>query len=182
MIQLFYLATRLQQLDQTLPSLADSPTAITNLIRMLPLKKILLLTVFVFASASSAKDIDDQFAVFGVGAENCAAYLVARDRGGQTERWYHDWLAGYLSAVNTAAASTYDIRGGKSLADILNWLEGYCAVNPNMNFTNAVADMATVLFEERENLAPGKKGGWNKFVIQDDAPAPNPTGKKTARP
>jgi len=113
-----------------------------------------------------AKDIDDQFAVFGVGAENCAAYLVARDKGGQPERWYHHWLAGYLSAVNTAAVSTYNILGDKSMADILAWLEGYCAVNPNMNFTNAVADMAAILYEDRTNFAPGKKGGWNKFVTK----------------
>ncbi len=92
------------------------------------------------ALPTHARDVDDQFAVFGVGAENCATYLVARDRGGDTLRWYHDWLAGYLSAVNTAAANTYDNCGDKSMADILSWLEGYCAVNPNMNFTNAVAD------------------------------------------
>ena len=113
---------------------------------------------------AAAKDVDGQFAVFGVGAENCATYLVARDKGGAAERWYHHWLAGYLSAVNTAAASTFDILGGKSLADILDWLEGYCAVNPEMNFTNAVADMAAILYADRTNLAPGKTGGWNKFV------------------
>ncbi|MEE9422037.1 MAG: hypothetical protein V3V50_02670, partial [Gammaproteobacteria bacterium] len=60
--------------------------------------------------------------------------------------------------------------------------EGYCAVNPNMNFTNAVADMTTVLYQERVNLAPGKEGGWNKFVSQNDVPVTNPTGKKTAQP
>ncbi len=146
------------------------------------LKPYCLYLLSCLATSIYAKDIDEQFAVFGVGAENCATYLVARDRGGPAMRWYHDWLAGYLSAVNTAAASTWDIRGGKSLADILSWLEGYCAVNPTMNFTNAVTEMTSLLYEERENLAPGKQGGWNKYVSQDGAPASDPTGKKTARP
>lgn len=142
----------------------------------------LYLFILILTPTTQARDVDDQFAVFGVGAENCAAYLVARDRGDLTERWYHHWLAGYLSAVNTAAASTYDIRGGKSMTDILSWLEGYCAVNPNMNFTNAVADMAGILYEERQNMSPNKQGGWNKFASQNDAATKDLTGKKTARP
>ena len=51
-----------------------------------------------------------------------------------------------------------------------------------MNFTNAVADMTTILYAERLNMAPGKKGGWNKFASQRGAAATNPTGKKTAQP
>jgi len=121
---------------------------------------------------AAARDMDEQYAVFGVGAENCADYLVARDRGGAAERWYHHWLAGYLSAVNNAGASTFNILGDKTMSDILDWLEGYCAANPNVNFANAVADMASILYEDRQNIAPGKQGGWNKFT--DPSPAPSP--------
>ncbi len=124
------------------------------------------------ALPSAARDMDEQYAVFGVGTENCAGYLVARDRSGSVERWYHHWLAGYLSAVNNAGASTYNILGDSSMADILDWLEGYCAANPNVNFANAVADMITLLYENRQNMAPGKQGGWNKFTEQ--APPPSP--------
>lgn len=126
----------------------------------------LLLIALLTAGGSAARDVDDQYAVFGVGAENCATYLVARDRRGNAEHWYREWLSGYLSAVNNAGASTYNILGDKSPADILYWLEGYCAVNPNANFTNAVSDMVTILYEDRQNMAPGKKGGWNKFNDQ----------------
>jgi hypothetical protein len=110
-----------------------------------------------------ARDVDDQYAVFGVGGENCATYLVARDQAGSAERWYHHWLNGYLSAVNNAGASTYNILGDKSMADILDWLEGYCAADPNANFANAVADMVAILYQDRQNIAPGKQGGWGKF-------------------
>lgn len=123
--------------------------------------------------AATARDIDDQYAVFGVGADNCAAYLVARDQAGVAERWYHHWLAGYLSAVNNAGASTFNILGEKSMADILDWLEGYCAANPNMNFSNAVADMVGILYQDRLNIAPGKEGGWNKFT-EPSAASPSP--------
>ena len=121
---------------------------------------------------AQARDMDDQYAVFGVGADNCAAYLVARDHGGAAERWYHHWLEGFLTAVNNAAASTYNILGQKSMADILDWLEGYCAANPNMNFANATAELVSLLYDERQNMAPGKQGGWRKFNGRKENPAP----------
>lgn len=123
------------------------------------------------AGGSLGRDVDDQYAVFGLGAENCASYLVARDRRSKAEHWYHQWIYGYLSAVNNAGANTYNILGEKSMADILDWLEGYCAVNPNENFTNAVSDMVAILFDDRQNIAPGKQGGWNKFRDHPDTAA-----------
>jgi len=133
--------------------------------RMTSLCALLLLGAALFTTAQ-ARDMDDQYAVFGVGAENCATYLVARDQGGTAERWYHHWLAGFMTAVNNAAASTYNILGDKSMADLLDWLEGYCAANPNVNFSNAVTDLVSILYDERQNIAPGKQGGWNKFKRQ----------------
>jgi len=130
----------------------------------------ILLGGFLCVSAVLARDMDGQYAVFGVGGEDCATYLVSRDRAGKVERRYHHWLAGYLSAVNNAGASTYNILGAKSMADILDWLEGYCAVNPNSNFANAVADMVGILYADRHNIAPGKEGGWNKVVNQASSP------------
>jgi hypothetical protein len=130
---------------------------------------VLAITLGVSAT-SLARDMDDQYAVFGVGGDNCATYLVARDRADAAERWYHHWLSGYLTAVNNAGASTYNILGSKSMADILDWLEGYCAANPNVNFANAVAEMVALLYQDRQNMAPGKQGGWNKFVTP---PAPS---------
>lgn len=136
-----------------------------------PLHWIPLVLGLLNAAPLSGRDMDGQYAVFGVGAENCAVYLVARERGDLSERWYHHWLSGYLTAVNNAAAGTYNILGQKSMADILDWLEGYCAANPNTNLSNAVADMVAILYEDRQNIAPGKKGGWNKFTEQ---PATSP--------
>jgi hypothetical protein len=126
--------------------------------------QLTLLMIGLLAAANSVgRDIDEQYAVFGVGAENCATYLVARDRRDSAEYWYHQWLSGYLSAVNNAGANTYNILGKTSMADILDWLEGYCAVNPNANFTSAVSDLVTILYEDRTNMAPAKQSGWNKF-------------------
>ena len=140
------------------------------------MNRIVSLIVFCLALGTAAtavaRDMDEQYAVFGVGGENCATYLVARDQSGTAERWYHHWLSGYLTAVNNAGASTYNILGDKSMADILDWLEGYCAANPNVNFSNAVADMVGLLYADRENMAPGKQGGWNKFNDSASAPAP----------
>lgn len=134
---------------------------------------ILMILSSIVSTTTNARDMDDQYAVFGVGGENCASYLVARDRGGIPERWYHQWMAGYLSAVNNAAASTFNILGEKSMADILDWLEGYCAANPDSNFTNAASDMTAILYQDRSSMAPGKKGGWNKYTSdQEKSEAP----------
>ena len=119
-----------------------------------------------------ARDLDGRYAAFGIGGENCATYLVARDRAGTAERWYHHWLSGYLTAVNNAGASTYNILGARTMADILDWLEGYCAANPGVNFANAVADMVAMLYPDRQNLAPGKQGGWGKFATPSAPPSP----------
>ena len=140
------------------------------------MKQLLARSVLILACLAGhpleARDMDDQYAVFGVGGEDCATYLVARDQAGVAERWYHHWLSGYLTAVNNAGASTYNILGNKSMADILDWLEGYCAANPNANFANAVADMVAILYPDRLNIAPGKQGGWNKFTDQPAPPSP----------
>ncbi len=123
---------------------------------------------FCLASGALARDIDGQYAVFGVGAEDCATYLVAGERSDGTRDWYRHWLLGYFSAVNNAAANTYNILGDKGLAYLLNCLEGYCAANPTTSFSTAVAEMVSLLYADRQNLAPGKKGGWQKF--SDPAP------------
>jgi hypothetical protein len=140
------------------------------------MQRIVTLVVFAATLGASlmarARDLDDHYAVFGVGGENCATYLVARDQGGSAERWYHRWLNGYLTAVNNAGASTYNILGDRSMADVLDWLEGYCAARPNVNLANAVADMVALLYQDRQNMAPGKQGGWGKFTAPAPSPAP----------
>jgi hypothetical protein len=133
----------------------------------MPKKPLPVPTILLLLSLSGplcARDIDGEYAVFGAGGENCAGYLVAQERGGTAARWFTDWLAGYLSAVNNAGSGTYNILGQRTFADILAWLEGYCSVNPEMNFTNAAADMTSVLYDERANLAPDKQSNWGKFA------------------
>ncbi len=148
-----------------------------------PLNRLLYTIAFILVSSPlAAKDMDDQYAVYGVGAENCAAFLVARDQGGAANRWYFDWLGGYLSAVNTAASNTYNILGDKTLGDIVSWLEGYCATNPNMNFTNAVADLSTVLYEDRSNTSPHKSGGWKKAFSATHPNGSLPSEKTAGQP
>ncbi len=130
---------------------------------------LLLASLGVIANAT-ARDIDGQYAVFGIGAEDCATYLVATEQGDSAGEWYRHWLLGYFSAVNNAAANTYNILGDKGLMDILSWLEGYCAANPTTSFSTAVAEMVSLLYADRQNMAPGKKGGWQKFSEPASAP------------
>lgn len=102
-----------------------------------------------------AKDIDGEFAVYGVGSKTCAAYLQARAKSGGLGP-YVTWMEAYLSAFNLIVASTYNIAGGRDLDAMLKWTDQYCKDNPDELYVNAIAALTVALYPTRINLAPGK--------------------------
>lgn len=102
-----------------------------------------------------AKDIDGEFAVFGVGSKSCKAYTAARStRTGLKD--YVVWMEAYLSAFNLIVPSTYNIAGNRKLDDMLKWTDDYCRAHPDDLYVNAIAALTVALYPERQNLAPGK--------------------------
>jgi hypothetical protein len=116
---------------------------------------------------ATAKDIDGEFAVFGLGATSCRDYIAARRSGGEAQKGYADWLLAYASAFNLIVPNTYDLFGARTLDQSLDWLDGYCRDDQRAVFINAVAALSERLYGNRANLAPGKNNRekWAREVI-----------------
>ena len=113
------------------------------------------LAVLVMSMTAHAKDLDGEYAVFGIGSNSCASFQTVKRTGqGMTE--YVVWTEAYLSAFNLIVPSTYNIAGESNFTQMMNWLGDYCRDNPNELYVNAVAALTVALYPSRLNLAPGK--------------------------
>ena len=119
---------------------------------------ILCLSALLSSAAVSAKDIDDRFAVFGVGAQPCSDFTKARSSGGVAETAYLDWISGYLSAFNLIVPKTYNILGDREFTEALGWLDQHCATQAEENFANALAKLTEALYPERSSFSPERTG------------------------
>ena len=113
-----------------------------------------IVLIFFLVQPVSAKDLDGEYAVFGVGSNTCKAFEAARSTGRITQ--YVVWTEAYLSAFNLIVPSTYNIAGESSFNQMMNWLGQYCRENPEELYVNAVAALTVALYPSRLNLAPGK--------------------------
>jgi len=133
-----------------------------------PFKTCLLALLLGGASPSlPAKDMDGEFAVFGLGATRCGDYLQARRGNVAATRRYADWTLAYVSAFNLIVPNTYDLMGDYTLDQALDWLDEHCGGNPEQVYINAVAALGQSLFPSRNNIAPGKdnRAKWAEEVI-----------------
>lgn len=124
---------------------------------------IIVSLIFTMLSTTvSAKDIDGQFAVYGIGSNSCTQYSQSRVAG-KTINEYVTWMEAYLSAFNLIVSNTYDIAGGRNLDEFVDWMDDHCKDNPDQAFVNAVATLTTVLYDSRMNLSPQKDNAakWN---------------------
>ncbi len=127
-----------------------------------------------------AKDMDGDFVVFSVGANNCGDYINARKIGGKAFENYEQWLMGYLSAFNLIVINTYDILGTKNYKQVLRWLDKYCGKKRREPFVNAAARLTMKLYPSRRNMSPNKntKAKWKKSGnVYSGKPAPQTAQK-----
>ena len=114
------------------------------------LKKIALSLLLLSLSAvSQARDFEQNYAVFGAGAQPCSVYLLAVEKGGNEQDFFIDWLIGYLSAFNLIMPDTYNILGDTEFPTAQRWLEDHCRKYPNELFINAVARLTEILYPSR---------------------------------
>lgn len=132
-------------------------------------KQTILLTLYLTLSPLqlSAKDMEGGYAVFGVGATNCQAYLQARRKGGLSAKEYREWTLAYASAFNLLIPNTYNILGKRGYRDLRRWLDDHCRSNRNQLFIDAVATLTTALYDNRLNINPksDNKAKWDSKVM-----------------
>jgi hypothetical protein len=143
--------------------------------------RALLLTLCLLAAAGNARarDFEENYAVFGAGAQPCNVYLLAVQKGGNEQDFFIDWLIGYLSAFNLMIPETYNILGETDFPTAQRWLEDHCRKYPNELFINAVARLTEVLYPSRyqSSLKNPPEGNPAKVDTSPKPAAPRPSLK-----
>ena len=91
----------------------------------------LLLGYFAAGPLALATGNTTAYWVYGLGRQSCESFQQAREQGGYADIAYKNWISGYLTAANRTSAISAGAAGEtadlKQFADILAWLEDYCA-------------------------------------------------------
>ncbi len=129
------------------------------------------LTLLPLSGATVARDVNGNYASFGAGSENCDVYLEARKAGGGYLRAYEEWVSGHLTAYNLLLDNTYNIAGGTSPYELFADLDVICQENPDAALVQVLAARLEQLYNDRHNLSPGDRSGWDGFLedIRDGA-------------
>jgi len=115
---------------------------------------VVLLVIFLSATAAVAADRNGEFYSRGVGARTCQQYLA--DATGQTEifPFYRSWLNGYLTAYNAQAADTYDIAPNATVEGLAETMARICQENPGRPFWAAAVALTRALQPNRVVVKP----------------------------
>ena len=108
-----------------------------------------ILLVIMSVSTVKARDFEDNYAVYGAGAQPCSVYLLSMEKGEKEQDFFVDWVIGYLSAFNLIMPDTYNIMGETDFPTIQRWLQEHCRKYPRELFINAVARLTEVLYPAR---------------------------------
>lgn len=110
-----------------------------------------MLLLFTFPSSRGA-DVNDQFAIKGIGLRPCGDYVQARR--GQTPQYFQfgGWMEGYLTASNRFEEETFDLAPWQSSGVLAAWLQRFCERNPDAEFVRAVGALINALGQDRLQL------------------------------
>jgi hypothetical protein len=87
--------------------------------------------VFMFLmGASAATAAHGQVISYGIGLKSCETYSTAKELQGPEEISILDWLAGYVSGVNSTTVHFNSILGDSNLTGAVYWLNDYCRAHP----------------------------------------------------
>ncbi len=123
-----------------------------------------LVLLIAFSLPLQARDFENNYAVYGAGAEPCNLYLRAMQSGGKELDFFVDWSVGYLSGFNVIMPNTYNVMGETSFPEVQEWLQQHCQKYPNELFINAMIKLTGVLYPNRyqSSLKPSAKPGAAK--------------------
>jgi len=142
------------------------------------LRQLLVLAALLLATPLQARDFEDNYAVYGAGAQPCSNYLIAIDKGGSEEDFFVDWVIGYMSAFNLIMPETYNILGESDFPTAQRWLQDHCRKYPRELFINAVARLTEILYPTR--LQAGLKNPPQGNPAQEDT-GPKPAGTSNVK-
>jgi hypothetical protein len=102
--------------------------------------------------------------IMGAGGQSCSHWLDARAQDGEDAQANEAWVEGFLSALATTLPHPDALAGGTT-PDVLMWMDGYCADNPN----DLIGRAATIMFLQLRTRADAP--------LPSDQPPPAPPPK-----
>lgn len=125
--------------------------------------RYIALALLLIGRPGMARDVNGNYATFGIGGKTCSDYLEARDVGEEREQRYMEWTAGHLSAYNLLLTNTYNILGETDTTDMLAHVDSYCRQHQDTLYVQALAVQIETLYDTRANLSP-KHNGWTDWL------------------
>jgi hypothetical protein len=104
-----------------------------------------------------AVDADGNYAVWGVGKKSCFGFN--KEMSGENNAKYKHYIKGFLTAYNIFTEKTFNIAGSMNEAEVLEWLNEYCADNPMSGLETALTSFTFDHYDKRRKSAHSS-GGW----------------------
>ena len=89
-----------------------------------------VLVFMIILGTSAATTAHGAVISYGIGLKYCQTYLTAKEQQGPEEVSILDWLAGYVSGVNSTTIHFNSILGDSNLTGAAYWLDDYCRAHP----------------------------------------------------
>lgn len=90
-----------------------------------------------------------QFAVKGIGRDQCSKYLEAREDRVSAYKEYGHYIAGYLTATNRLLTNTVDVTSWESIEIVAAYVANLCRTDPEVRFAEAVEGVLARLMPHR---------------------------------
>jgi hypothetical protein len=106
-------------------------------------KKGALLTLLILSLDSFAMNEEGSYATLGQGTRSCGSVIeIYESKDEFSKRLIHEWINGYLTALNYSKSGVYNIAKGVDLGGRSKWIQNYCNENPLKQLATAVEVMA----------------------------------------
>ncbi|HSR62382.1 MAG TPA: hypothetical protein VLN56_03145 [Gammaproteobacteria bacterium] len=111
-----------------------------------------LFLLIAYATAGHAADKNGQYAIWGLGAESCHKYNLAREADDVDD--YKNYIMGFFTAYNIITPETYRISGDMDLDAVLGWFDDECGLKPIISFEEALTNYLVENYDKRLDKAP----------------------------
>ena len=105
--------------------------------------------VFVLATPALASDVKGNYAIRGVGSQDCKTLTERLSQDKDLGVPLASWMLGYMSAVNRYEPTTFDITPVTDVRALTNIAVALCTKHPTTRFEVVLADMLRALGRAR---------------------------------
>ena len=117
---------------------------------------IMILILMLTSTAVFAVDSKGNYAVWGLGKKSCYGYSQAA-AGDDFDKYKH-YIKGFLTAYNIFTEKTYSITGKMNVAEVIDWLNEYCADNPMFGLEAALINFTFEHYDKRMKRSASSVG------------------------